>query len=87
MKELAANFEPTMILHHPHLTDSPRIWSTAWSDARRLLPQVHGAEHIWASGIAYCNGRGKCRGELSDVRCWTRCCNDHTVDVFVDPSN
>ena len=39
MKELAREFSPTMILHHPHSTDSPWIWSTAWSGARGLLTQ------------------------------------------------
>ena len=50
MKALAREFSPTMILHHPHSTDSPRIWSTAWSGAREFLPQNEGDEHVWASG-------------------------------------
>ena len=37
MRSLARSFRPTIILHHPHSTDSPRIWSTAWSGARELL--------------------------------------------------
>ena len=27
---LAREFEPTMILHHPHTTYSPRVWAGAW---------------------------------------------------------
>ena len=53
MRELTRKFRPTMILHHPHSTDSPRIWSTAWSGAREFLPCNRGARHVWASGIAY----------------------------------
>ena len=39
IRDLTSDFEPTMILHHPHSTDSPRIWSTAWSGARDFLPE------------------------------------------------
>ena len=87
MKALAREFGPTMILHHPHSTDSPWNWSTAWSGAREFLPRSKGGEHVWASGIAHYRGGGKCRGALHDVRCRTRCCDDHVVDILVKPSN
>lgn len=50
MRELAFNFRPTMILHHPHSTYSPKIWASPWSAARRALPTAR----IWVSGIAFC---------------------------------
>ena len=50
MQELAGEFKPTMILHHPHSTYSPRIWASPWGAARRALPTAR----IWASGIAFC---------------------------------
>ena len=87
MRKLAKDFSPTMILHHPHSTDSPRIWSTAWSGARKFLPRDSGGEHVWASGIAHYSGGGKLRGKLCDVRRATRCCEEHVVDILVKPSN
>ena len=87
MEELVTEFSPTMILHHPHSTDSPWIWSTAWSGARGLLAQDQGAEHVWTSGIAHYRSDGKRRGALSDVRSRTRCCDDHVFDIVVKPSN
>ena len=50
MLELAQEFKPTMILHHPHSTYSPRVWSSAWSATRSALPSAR----IWASGLAFC---------------------------------
>lgn len=50
MRELASKFRPTMILHHPHSTYSPKIWASPWSAARTALPTAR----IWVSGIAFC---------------------------------
>ena len=85
MRELAGDFRPTIILHHPHSTDTPRIWATAWSGAREFLPEKHGEHHIWASGIGYYNGDGKPRGQLRDVLRATRCCEEQIVDICVKP--
>ena len=52
MRTLARKFEPVTVLQHPHTTDSPMIWSTAWSGVRKCLST---AETL-ASGIAYCRG-------------------------------
>ena len=87
MRKLAKEFGPTMILHHPHSTDSPRVWSTAWSGARKVLPRDSGGEHVWASGIAYYRGGGKLRGKLCDVRRATRCCEEEVADILVKPSD
>ena len=81
MRRLAKSFRPTIILHHPHSTDSARIWATAWSGTREFLPRKQGLRHLWASGIAYYNGDGKLRGELSAVRRSTRCCEEHVIDL------
>ena len=87
MRRLARSFKPTIVLHHAHSTDSPRIWSTPWSGARELLPRYRGVRHVWASGIGYYYGddppRGEPRGELCDVRRSTRCCEGHVIDVCV----
>jgi hypothetical protein len=63
MRRLARDFKPTVVLQHPHLTDSPNIWRTAWAGLRKQLPTVE----AWASGIAYRCSEGKPRGRLADV--------------------
>ena len=50
MHALAREFKPTMILHHPHSTYSPRVWAGAWGTIRSTLPSAR----IWASGLAFC---------------------------------
>ena len=85
MRELARDFRPTIILHHPHSTDTPRIWATAWSGAQELLPREPGGHHIWASGIGYYTVDGKPRGRLRDVLRVTGCCEEHIVDICVKP--
>ena len=86
IRRLAKSFKPTIVLHHAHSTDSPRIWSTPWSGARELLPRNRGVRHVWASGIGYYHGDDTPRGELCDVRRSTRCCEEHVVDICVNPS-
>lgn len=44
-------FKPEVVLHHPHSTDSPRIWSTAWSGVLKFIPSVK----AYSSGIHYEN--------------------------------
>ena len=62
-KCLCHTFKPTMIIQHPHETDSPRIWNLAWKAIEKELPEV---KH-YASGIKYyCDGYN-CRGTLSKV--------------------
>ena len=82
MRKLVKRFKPEIILHHPHSTDSPRIWSTAWSGASQWLP----CGHTYASGIAYYNNQGgnEPRGCLNDVLARTRCCDSHVSDVIVN---
>ena len=86
MRKLARDFGPTMILHHPHSTDWPGIWSTAWSGAREFLPEKGGGRHVSASGIGYYNGDREPRGKLCDVLRKTRCCEEQVVDICVKPS-
>ena len=87
MWNLARGFRPTMILHHPHSTDSQRIWTTAWSGARNMLSRKRGRRHVWASGIAYYNDDGARRGTLRGVLEATRCCNEDVVDICVRPTD
>jgi len=86
MRDRTSDFEPTMILHHPHSTDSPRIWATAWSGARDFLPESDPPRHVWASGIGFYRDGTDPRGTLHDVQRLTRCCEEHVKDVVVKPS-
>ena len=86
MMNLTRVFEPTIILHHPHSTDSPRIWTTAWSGAREFLPESDHPRHVWASGIGYYNDHEAPRGALADVQRATHCCERHVLDIVVEPS-
>jgi len=65
MRRVAKQFEPTIVIQHPHQTDSPRIWQTAWSGVLNNLPSVEQG----LSGIAYFPrfGCSTTRGELCDV--------------------
>jgi len=83
MREMVEKFKPTIILQHPHSTDSPRIWSTAWSGARQLLPCSRGARHVWASGIGYYTYRGKERSPLHAVLRSTRWSEKYVIDIYV----
>ena len=87
MTNLTRAFEPTIILHHPHSTDSPRIWATPWSGAREFLPDSDHRRHVWASGIGFYRDGKAPRGTLHDVQRLTRCCEEHVKDVAVEPSN
>ena len=59
MRRLVRKFKPTMVLHHPHSTYSPRVWNSAWGATRSLLPTTR----VWASGIAFC-------GNPKSKSCW-----------------
>ena len=87
MRELAWEFGPTMILHHPHSSDSPRIWATAWSGARESLPGRGGGRHVWASAIGFYRDAEKARGTLCGARHATRRCAKQVVDICVRPGN
>ena len=49
MRRIAKKFDPTIVIHHPHQTDSSGIWQTAWSGVRKVLPSFKQG----VSGIAY----------------------------------
>ena len=50
MQKLARQFRPTMVLHHPHSTYSPKVWGAAWGATRSALPTAR----TGVSGIAFC---------------------------------
>lgn len=64
MRRIAKKFNPTVVLQHPHDTDSPNIWSLGWGEIKRQFPNLK----AWASGICYNNENGgKQRAPLKKV--------------------
>jgi very-short-patch-repair endonuclease len=61
-KKLCKQFNPDIILQHPHTTDTPNIWNAAWRRVEKELPNVR----HYASGIKYYNKDGV-RGDLEKV--------------------
>jgi hypothetical protein len=81
MRELARTFNPTIVLHHPHCTDTPDIWKHPWAELLRELPGVKS----WASGIGYYNLWGERLGaRLHDVLSATQG-GTPSIDFVVKP--
>lgn len=68
MRTVASKFQPTVILQHPHLTDSPRIWLLPWS---YLESQFDTTLDDCASGICFYREKGV-RSTLTKVLNSTR---------------
>lgn len=66
-RRLCQEFSPSIVVQHPHTTDSPRIWQNGWAALREKLPTVQ----YWASGIFY-DEESDPRGDLDDVLRSTR---------------
>ena len=79
MRKLARSFQPTIVLQHPHSTDTANIWAVAWSGLHRELPSVS----TWASGIAFFNPNSKVRKPLDSVLKRTRGNGSNYVDVIL----
>ena len=83
MMDLARKFEPSIVLHHPHKTYSPRVWQSAWGSLRKRL----GTVKSWASGIAFC-GKPDCEEKWQKY--WTidrtcaATCSEDVLDVTVE---
>jgi len=48
-KQVIANFNPTIVLHHPHRTDSTRTWRNAYANLIKTTRTIDS----YASGILY----------------------------------
>ena len=76
-RDLAKKEEPTLVLQHPHTTDSIRTWAAAWSGLRKILPTVE----KYASAGKYYNPDGNPRSRLERVLKKTKYGN--TIDIIV----
>ncbi|MEZ4234403.1 MAG: hypothetical protein R3B89_34835 [Polyangiaceae bacterium] len=77
MQSLVSHFKPTVVLQHPHSTDSQFIWRNAWANLKRMTPGVRS----WGSGIAYYNAKRRPRRPLAKVLDATR--SDDVIDIVV----
>jgi hypothetical protein len=80
MKRRVARFKPTVVLQHPHSTDTPNIWRMPWLSLARDAPSIK----AWASGIAYYSWGGKVRSKLDRVLDMTKSDPTSVVDVVLD---
>jgi hypothetical protein len=79
MARVARRFRPTVVLQHPHSTDTPNIWRMPWACLARDYPSVH----TYASGVGYYSNRGRPRQPLHAVLAGTRS-STGVVDVIVN---
>jgi hypothetical protein len=80
MKRKVARFQPTVVLQHPHSTDTPNIWRLPWLTLAREVPSVR----VWASGIAHYNWNGRPRAKLDRVLEQTKSAGTGVRDIVVD---
>ncbi|MFO0554339.1 MAG: hypothetical protein U0271_38515 [Polyangiaceae bacterium] len=78
MARLTARFKPTIVLQHPHSTDTPNIWRMPWACVERDYPTVR----AYASGVAYLSTNAKPRRPLHAVLSATRS-ETGVVDIVV----
>jgi len=77
MRDAVRDFQPTVVLQHPHDTDTPNIWRMPWLSLARDFPSVR----TWASGIAY--GSGYKRARLDRVLALTKSDEREVVDLVL----
>ncbi|MGD0679732.1 MAG: hypothetical protein ABSC94_30470 [Polyangiaceae bacterium] len=80
MKARITLFKPTVVLQHPHSTDTPNIWRLPWLRLAREVPSAR----VWASGVAYFNWNGPPRAELSRVLEQTKIAGREVSDIVID---
>jgi len=66
IQKMCDKFQPEVVLHHPHCTDTTKVWITGWVGVRRWITSAE----TYASGINYAQYyevKGKCRQPLETV--------------------
>ena len=80
MKEILLDFEPTVVLQHPHSTDTPNIWRLPWLSLEKRAPSIT----CWASGLGYYKWEGTPRAPLGRVKELTKGGSRATMDIEID---
>jgi hypothetical protein len=76
-RESIEKFKPTVVLHHPHTTVSPRTWGNAYKKLEYTIPTVNN----YASGICYYhNDKEKIRSLDLVLKETKLDCNDIIID-------
>jgi len=70
-------FQPSVVIQHPHSTDTPNIWRLPWASLQRTVPSVR----AWASGICYFNRDDQPRAPLQQVLALTQG-GDACIDIL-----
>lgn len=78
-RNLARKQGSTIVLQHPHTTDSVRTWVAGWSGLKGTLPTIK--EYASAGEYYYPKNPGNERSELGKVLAKTKNC--HTIDFIV----
>lgn len=73
--KLVKYHKPILILHHPHNTDTYRIWNTEWRTIEKKYPFVN----QFVSGIRYFNDGKQKRGDLKTIL--KKCSKGSVVDI------
>ncbi len=68
--------KPTIVFHHPHTTDSSRIWTPSWNELVKLAPNI---ERYISAGRYY--NKNRTRSDIYDVLRKTKLGN--TIDFIV----
>jgi hypothetical protein len=69
--------KPQVVLHHPHTTDSSKIWTAAWNELRKVVSMIN----IYGGAGRYDNEGQEPRSQLEDVLEKTKCGN--TIDFII----
>ena len=77
MRLMVHRFRSTVVLHHPHTTDSASIWRLPWTFIGHEYPTVND----WASGVCFYKEGGE-RGTLRRVATATRSASGGLDFVF-----
>jgi hypothetical protein len=75
--KMVKNKTPRIVLHHPHTTDSSRIWTAAWNELSEIVPTVK----KYISAGRYFNRDGE-RSNLNEVLNKTKL--GDTIDFIVN---
>ena len=62
-RKLAKEYDPNVVLQHPHSTDTDRVWRCSWAEMKRELQDVK----YYASAFAYFHWGGRQRAPLNRV--------------------
>jgi len=69
LKQFVSQKSPKIVVHHPHTTDSQRIWQAAWN----RLVAVAGSVDLYAGAGRYHDADGDVRNPLEGVLKATVC--------------